>query len=176
MEILNITDKVFYKYQRYVKGRQDCSKDQCRRLLTRDFILGHDKPKRLEDSVIRRRYGNLNITVDMESFTVTDIFNDSDNNGYQYINQIEKEQLNKTLNIEKNNNKEKIIYINEEGKLKSVSIDFQEEINQRLLLSHFKKAISDHKNIICNNVKCKDCPLNEDECEAVLEMLVYKIV
>lgn len=98
-DLLKIDKGIAHKYRKYVRDNEDKSILEIRKLLTRNFILGEEKWTDTEENIQMRMYGNLKIIVDMNSFEIRNIYNNTGKSRYIYINQLEKENLNKALKI-----------------------------------------------------------------------------
>ena len=101
IKLLNISDRIFKKYKRSVKGNKDIDINTTRCKLTRNFILGKEVCQDYDYKYITRRYGRLYIQVNMQTMEVVNIQNKRNikmiNN---YINTREKQELNKLLGLE----------------------------------------------------------------------------
>lgn len=97
--LLKIDKGIIHKYKTYVKGNETKSILEIRKLLTRNFILGEEIWTDNIENVQARMFGNLKIIVSMEDYQVKNIDNNLDKRRNVYINQLEKENLNKVLEI-----------------------------------------------------------------------------
>ncbi|MDC4245608.1 hypothetical protein [Clostridium perfringens] len=97
--LLKIDKGIIHKYRTYVKGNEAKSILEIRKLLTRNFILGEEIWTDDIENVQARMFGNLKIIVDLEEYKVKNIYNNLDKVRNIYINQLEKEALNKALEI-----------------------------------------------------------------------------
>ena len=97
--LLKIDKGIIHKYRTYVKGNETKSILEIRKLLTRNFILGEEIWTDNIENVQARMFGNLKIIASMEDYQVKNIYNNLDKRRNVYINQLEKENLNKVLEI-----------------------------------------------------------------------------
>lgn len=97
--LLKIDKGIIHKYRTYVKGNETKSILEIRKLLTRNFILGEEIWTDNVENIQARMFGNLKIIVSMEDYQVKNIYNNLGKNKKIYINQLEKENLNKVLEI-----------------------------------------------------------------------------
>lgn len=97
--LLKIDKGIIHKYRTYVKGNETKSILEIRKLLTRNFILGEEIWTDNIENVQARMFSNLKIIVSMEDYQVKNIYNNLDKRRNVYINQLEKENLNKVLEI-----------------------------------------------------------------------------
>ena len=101
IKLLNISDRIFKKYERSVRGNKDIDVDIARRKLTRNFILGKQVYQDYNYKYITRRYGKLYIQVNIQAMEIIDIQNRRNNRAMNgYINPREKKDLNKLLGLE----------------------------------------------------------------------------
>lgn len=101
IKLLNVSERIYEKYKRSVKNNQNITLDECRRKLTRNFLLGTNIMEDYDKQYIIRVYGKLRIFVDTNTFNVIDIQNRKIDRKRCYINPREKEELNKLLGLEK---------------------------------------------------------------------------
>lgn len=97
--LLKIDKGIVHKYRKYVRDNEDKSFLEIRKLLTRNFILGREIWTDNINNIQARMYGNLKIIVDMDSFEVRNIYNNVGKKRRIYINQLEKEKLNKIFKL-----------------------------------------------------------------------------
>lgn len=96
IKLLKADDRIIYFYRHHIKNNEDDDILTIRKKLTRNFILGIECTT--FNNIHIRRYGCLEITVNLNTFRVIDIYNIK--GGYDtYINKVEKENLNKLLYI-----------------------------------------------------------------------------
>ena len=100
IKLLNISDRIYNKYKRLVKGNKELDKLTVQKKLTRDFILGEEKCSDYNNRYITRNYGKLYILVDMNEYCVIDIQNRKGKPKSIFINPREKQDLNKLLGLE----------------------------------------------------------------------------
>lgn len=97
--LLRIDKGILHKYRKYVRDNENRGILEVRKLLTRNFILGREIWTDNINNIQARMYGNLKIIVDMDSFEVRNIYNNVGKKRRIYINQLEKEKLNKIFKI-----------------------------------------------------------------------------
>ena len=101
MELLNISDRIFKKYKRKVKGNEDLDVIAVRKKLTRNFLLGQDVHNDYNYKYVTRKFGKLYMQVNMHDYEIIDIQNrKSKNKINMFINPVEKDRLNKLFKIE----------------------------------------------------------------------------
>ena len=101
MELLNISDRIFKKYKRTVKGNEDLDVIAVRKKLTRNFLLGQDVYSDYNYKYVTRKFGKLYIQINMHDYEIIDIQNrKSKNRINMFINPVEKDRLNKLFEIE----------------------------------------------------------------------------
>ncbi|EGT3606788.1 hypothetical protein ACSW9O_15385 (plasmid) [Clostridium perfringens] len=95
--LLKIDERVIWKYRKFVKDNKNKGILEIRKYLTRNFILAEEKwTKR---GIQLRMFGNLVVIVDLNNYRIIDLYNTS-HQKHMYINKLEKERLNKVLNID----------------------------------------------------------------------------
>ena len=99
IKLLNISDRIYEKYRCLVRNNINCTKEECRKKLTRDFILGSERCSDYNFRYIIRNYGKLFISVDMDTLNIIDITNRKCKPSSIFINPREKEDLNKLMKI-----------------------------------------------------------------------------
>lgn len=97
IQLLNISDRVYKKFKRSTRGNENISIIDCRKKLTRNFILGTSMFK--DGDYEQRYFGKLLMLVDLERMTVINIKNSKDRIGKVYINAREKYDLNNLLGL-----------------------------------------------------------------------------
>ena len=101
IKLLNISDRIFKKYKRTIKGNDDLDIITVRKKLTRNFLLGQDVHSDYNYKYVTRKFGKLYIQVNMKDMEVIDIQNrKSKNRINMFINPVEKDRLNKLFKIE----------------------------------------------------------------------------
>ncbi|MGL6184824.1 MAG: hypothetical protein ACRC1T_05535 [Clostridium chrysemydis] len=95
-DLLKINGRIINKYRKFVKDTGNKGILDIRKCLTRNFILGQEKWT--VRGIQLRMYGNLVLIVDLNNYRIIDIYNTT-HPKHMYINQLEKEKLNKSLNI-----------------------------------------------------------------------------
>lgn len=92
--VLNIFDSVYDHFRNSTRDGHLYNRDVIERKLTRSFILGKECWSKINEGkhIQKRRYGNLEIIVNLDDMIVEKIIN---HNGRQrgYINKREKEDL-----------------------------------------------------------------------------------
>lgn len=100
MELLNISDSIFKKYKRTIKGNEDLDIITVRKKLTRNFILAQDVHSDYNYKYVTRKFGKLYIKVNMKDYDIIDIQNRKFKNRINmFINPVEKDKLNKLFGL-----------------------------------------------------------------------------
>lgn len=100
IKLLNISDRIYNKYKRLVKGNKDLDKLTVQKKLTRDYLLGEEKCSDYDNRYITRNYGKLYILIDTDSYCIIDIQNRKYKPKSIFINPREKRDLNRLLGLE----------------------------------------------------------------------------
>lgn len=101
IELFKISKRIYQRYINNVRNAESLDELTVRKKLTRNFLLGTAIWFDEEDNYQKRRYGNLEILVDLEQMKVVDIYNirSKFKQRKYYIDKIRKEELNKALGI-----------------------------------------------------------------------------
>lgn len=97
IELLNISERIYKKFKRSTRGNENISLIDCRKKLTRNFILGTSMFK--DGDYEQRYFGKLLILCDLERKMIINIKNSKYRIGKVYINPREKYELNKLLGL-----------------------------------------------------------------------------
>lgn len=97
IELFNVSERIHKKFKRSTRGNENISLEDCRKKLTRDYILATSMFK--DGNYEQRYFGKLIIMVDLESMDIINIKNSKTRIGKVYINPREKYELNKLLKI-----------------------------------------------------------------------------
>lgn len=95
--LLYITHAALMNYKTLFRGNEHIRTIEARKKLTRNFILGYEN-KRIDNSLVFRKYGNMEILIDLDTFRVLRVAKAKKNRSY-HLNTVEKRNLNKLFDI-----------------------------------------------------------------------------